>query len=193
MCCPARLGMGLITVALLVEMSVVTADSWPGWQGPNRDNISPDTGLLKKWPENGPPLKWKASGLGGGYSNVAVVDGKIYTMGQVGAPTGGYGAQSAKRPVRPAPQQLRAAAKVQPGPPRTVVEQRAIAWSSASTSRPEKSSGRRRSAVAIPTVRRQLMVTDFMASTVTASSPALIQAMERSSGTSVFRRIFTDT
>ena len=97
----ARLGLSLLAFALLVEMSLVSADSWPGWQGPTRDNISPDTGLLKKWPQDGPPLKWKASGLGGGYSNVAVVDGKIYTMGQVGAPTGGYGAPPAKRP-RPA-------------------------------------------------------------------------------------------
>jgi outer membrane protein assembly factor BamB len=98
----ARLCLGLFAVTLAAQSSLVRADSWPGWQGPNRDNISPDTGLLKKWPEDGPPLKWKASGLGGGYSGVAVVDGKIYTMGQVGATTGGYGAQPApaKRPAR---------------------------------------------------------------------------------------------
>jgi hypothetical protein len=85
----ARLILGLFALLLAAQTSVLSADSWPGWQGPNRDNISPDTGLLKKWPEDGPPLKWKASGLGGGYSGVAVVDGKIYSMGQVGAATGG--------------------------------------------------------------------------------------------------------
>jgi outer membrane protein assembly factor BamB len=95
-----RLCLSLFAVSLLAETSLLSADSWPGWQGPNRDNISPDTGLLKKWPQDGPPLKWKASGLGGGYSGISVVDGKIYTMGQVGAATGPYNAQPAPRPPR---------------------------------------------------------------------------------------------
>ncbi|HXY37262.1 MAG TPA: PQQ-binding-like beta-propeller repeat protein [Planctomycetaceae bacterium] len=95
--CIARLGLSWLALPLLVGTSVVSADSWPGWQGPNRDNISPDTGLLKKWPASGPPLKWKAVGLGGGYSGIAVVDGKIYTMGQVGAKAAGNNAQPAPR------------------------------------------------------------------------------------------------
>jgi outer membrane protein assembly factor BamB len=100
----ARLSLALLAVVLFAEARPASADSWPGWQGPNRDNISPDTGLLKKWPQDGPPLKWKATGLGGGYSSIAVVDGKIYTMGQVGASAGRYGAQPAPRPkaARPA-------------------------------------------------------------------------------------------
>jgi outer membrane protein assembly factor BamB len=56
-------------------------NEWPQWRGPNRDGISPETDLLDPWPEKGPPLVWKATGLGGGYSSVAVVDGKIYTLG----------------------------------------------------------------------------------------------------------------
>ena len=57
--------------------------NWPQWQGPNRDNLSTDTGLLKEWPKGGPPLAWKATGLGRGYSSVAIADGKIYTMGTI--------------------------------------------------------------------------------------------------------------
>ena len=57
---------------------------WPQWRGPNRDNISTETGLLKQWPAEGPPLVWKASGLGSGYSSVSVADGKIFTMGDHG-------------------------------------------------------------------------------------------------------------
>ena len=60
-----------------------TAD-WPGWLGPNRDGKSPDTGLLKEWPEGGPPLLWQASGIGSGFSTVAVVGGTVYTTGVVG-------------------------------------------------------------------------------------------------------------
>jgi outer membrane protein assembly factor BamB len=59
--------------------------NWPGWLGPNRDGKSPDTGLLKTWPEGGPPLLWKASGIGRGYSSVAVVDGCVYITGVVGS------------------------------------------------------------------------------------------------------------
>ena len=57
---------------------------WPGWRGPNRDGKSPDTGLLKEWPEGGPPLLWHARGIGKGYSSMAVVDGRVYTTGVIG-------------------------------------------------------------------------------------------------------------
>ncbi|HET9710636.1 MAG TPA: PQQ-binding-like beta-propeller repeat protein [Pyrinomonadaceae bacterium] len=58
-----------------------TAANWPQWRGPNRDGISKETGLLKQWPEGGPPLAWKATGAGGGYSSLSVANGKLYTMG----------------------------------------------------------------------------------------------------------------
>jgi outer membrane protein assembly factor BamB len=57
---------------------------WPQWRGPNRDGISTETGLLDSWPEDGPPLLWKAGGLGNGFSSVAVAQGKIFTMGRFG-------------------------------------------------------------------------------------------------------------
>ncbi len=56
---------------------------WPQWQGPARDNISRETGLLKKWPQGGPELLWSAEGLGAGYATVSVSDGTIYTTGTV--------------------------------------------------------------------------------------------------------------
>jgi len=58
--------------------------NWPAWRGANRDGKSPDTGLLKAWPDRGPKKLWAISGLGHGYSNVSVVDGNIYTTGIVG-------------------------------------------------------------------------------------------------------------
>ena len=56
---------------------------WPQWRGPNRDGKSPETGLLKQWPEAGPALAWKATGIGTGYSSVAVVGGRVFTMGDL--------------------------------------------------------------------------------------------------------------
>jgi len=66
------------TVILLAPL---TAADWPQWRGPDRDAKSSETGLLTEWPEGGPPLEWNATGLGGGYSSVAVAEGSIYTLG----------------------------------------------------------------------------------------------------------------
>lgn len=54
---------------------------WPQFRGPQRDLCSSETGLLKQWPVDGPPLVWKATGLGQGFSSVSVVDGMILTQG----------------------------------------------------------------------------------------------------------------
>jgi outer membrane protein assembly factor BamB len=54
---------------------------WPQWRGPNRDDVSKETGLLKKWPTGGPKLLWKFDQAGVGYSDVAVVGDNLYTMG----------------------------------------------------------------------------------------------------------------
>ena len=58
-----------------------TADDWPQWRGPQRDGVSTETGLADKWPSGGPPLLWRADGLGEGYGSVAVSDGTIYVQG----------------------------------------------------------------------------------------------------------------
>lgn len=66
---------------LLVLLSKpLFAEDWPQWQGPNRNAISSETGLLQQWPESGPPLAWKVDGLGGGDSAPAIADGKIFGM-----------------------------------------------------------------------------------------------------------------
>lgn len=57
------------------------AADWPQWRGLQRDNISPETGLLRAWPEGGPVLAWSASGLGAGFSSPAVVDYVTYITG----------------------------------------------------------------------------------------------------------------
>ena len=57
------------------------ADDWPQWRGPKRDAVSAETGLLKKWPAGGPKLAWELKGLGKGLSTVAIVGGRLYTMG----------------------------------------------------------------------------------------------------------------
>ena len=77
-----RVLLGAIFLLALAHQAVAqSAANWPQWRGPNRDGISKETGLLKQWPAEGPPLVWKASGAGGGYSSFSVANGKLYTMG----------------------------------------------------------------------------------------------------------------
>jgi outer membrane protein assembly factor BamB len=57
----------------------VKAEDWPRWRGPRLDGISRETGLLKNWPKDGPRQLWKAP-LSGGFSAVAVVDGRLFTQ-----------------------------------------------------------------------------------------------------------------
>jgi outer membrane protein assembly factor BamB len=58
--------------------------NWARFRGPNGDGKCPETGLLTSWPEEGPPLAWTIEGLGKGFASVAIVDGKLYTMGDHG-------------------------------------------------------------------------------------------------------------
>ena len=71
----------IVSIASLSAAITLTAGDWPQWRGPNRDGHSSDTGLLHEWPAAGPPLLWKTNGIGAGYSSVAVVNGKIFTLG----------------------------------------------------------------------------------------------------------------
>ena len=73
----------LVTTALL--LAIMAADTfgadWPQWQGPDRNGMSKETGLLQEWPKDGPPLAWRIPGLGGGDSVPAIVDGRIFVPG----------------------------------------------------------------------------------------------------------------
>ena len=74
----------VITLAALLVGAALAADDWPQWRGPRRDGLSQETGLLLEWPASGPPLAWKASGAGDGFSSLAVAGGAVFTMGAHG-------------------------------------------------------------------------------------------------------------
>src|ERR1700683_3525508 len=66
---------------MLASCLALSGSDWPGWRGPHRDDASSESGLLKQWPEGGPPLDWQAQGLGAGFSSIAIFGNRIYTMG----------------------------------------------------------------------------------------------------------------
>ena len=80
---PVRLPIVVLCGLLVASLPVATqpATEWFQWRGPNRDGISTETGLLKSWPQNGPPLAWKAAGAGTGYSSFSSSEGRLYTLG----------------------------------------------------------------------------------------------------------------
>ena len=79
-----RLLLSSFALALTFALSATAAD-WPQWRGPARDGVSKETGLLKEWPKDGPPVRWKRTDLGEGYSTPSVAAGRVYVQTTKGA------------------------------------------------------------------------------------------------------------
>ncbi len=62
-------------------VSLAIAEEWPQFRGPNRDGRSAQTGILENIAARAPELFWMETGVGRGYSSVAVSDGRIFTTG----------------------------------------------------------------------------------------------------------------
>ena len=78
-------------IAVLILLSVThtafAVDS-PQFRGVDRTGVFPETGLLREWPEGGPAVVWKATGIGGGFSSATVVNGNVYVTGMLGKDDG---------------------------------------------------------------------------------------------------------
>ncbi len=69
----------LLITFLVLQMS--PDDQISQWRGPARDGIYLETGLLKKWPDEGPTLKFKIETIGKGLSQPVVYKNIIYVTG----------------------------------------------------------------------------------------------------------------
>lgn len=75
-------GVQLISLSsLLFGCLAAGAADWPQWLGPNRNGVCGEKNLLTSWPKNGPKVLWKVKG-GDGYSTIAVVGNRAYTLVQ---------------------------------------------------------------------------------------------------------------
>jgi outer membrane protein assembly factor BamB len=74
----------VFALAALVAAPLAFAADWPQWRGPNGDAISPETGLLRKWPAGGPILAWTSRDAGRGFGAPAVVGDRVYVLGAPG-------------------------------------------------------------------------------------------------------------
>jgi outer membrane protein assembly factor BamB len=70
-----------LMIAGIFLFSSGSGDGFIQWRGPNRDGKYTEKGLLKKWPEKGPPLQWSFEGLGSGHGNAGFSRDKIFILG----------------------------------------------------------------------------------------------------------------
>ncbi len=70
----------LLSFALL--LCTARAEDWPQFQGPHRNGVSDETGLMKRWPEQGPEVLWTVE-VGAGFGGPCVQDGKVYLLDRV--------------------------------------------------------------------------------------------------------------
>lgn len=57
-------------------------DDWPQWMGTQRDNRWRETGLLKQFPDGGPPVVWRTP-VAGGYAGPAVAGPHVFVTDYV--------------------------------------------------------------------------------------------------------------
>src|SRR5262245_26260883 len=67
----------LSLLAIFIATTAASADDWPQWMGPNRDDVWAETGILEKFPDNGIKVLWRKP-VNGGFAGPAVVNGKVY-------------------------------------------------------------------------------------------------------------------
>lgn len=79
--CAALLSGTAIAPSTFAQSGSAASESWPRFRGADNTGRSPDTALLKTWPEGGPKRLWLFENAGHGYSGFSILDGKLYTMG----------------------------------------------------------------------------------------------------------------
>lgn len=70
------------TLSLLFLATAGRADDWPQFLGPNRDGVWRETGLIDRFPAEGPKVVWRKP-VGVGYAGPAVANGKVYLLDRV--------------------------------------------------------------------------------------------------------------
>jgi outer membrane protein assembly factor BamB len=69
----------LTAILLFAFLSNINAQDWPQFLGPNRNGISPQKGILRSWPANGPEVLWTAN-VGPGFGGPVIKEGRVYLL-----------------------------------------------------------------------------------------------------------------
>lgn len=74
----------LLALATALFTTAASADDWPHWMGPGRDNVWREEGIVERFPEGGPKILWRTP-IAGGYAGPAVAEGRVVVMDYVTA------------------------------------------------------------------------------------------------------------
>ena len=81
-CYSRRIGVLLSISFTVLSVNALSGADWPQFQGPDRNGISPETGLARVWPEGGPRVHWTFL-LAEGFAGPAIRDGEVYVLDRV--------------------------------------------------------------------------------------------------------------
>lgn len=82
-CHTLRTAARVFILLTLVGLFTASAGDWPQFQGPDRNGISPETGLARTWPEAGPKVLWSFP-LNEGFAGPAIAGGEVFILDRVG-------------------------------------------------------------------------------------------------------------
>ena len=72
----------MVTHVAQTMQSAPAMDDWNRWQGPTEDSVWHEEGILEKFPEGGPTIKWRVP-VRKGYSGPSVSDGRLFVMDRI--------------------------------------------------------------------------------------------------------------
>lgn len=67
----------LLALPVLLAVTSLHADDWPQWLGPQRDAVWRETGLVEKFPEGRPKVRWRVP-VNPGFSGPVVAGGRVF-------------------------------------------------------------------------------------------------------------------
>ncbi len=82
---PLRSLVARIVVTAVIGVATLPAaqaEDWPQWLGARRDGVWRETGILARFPKEGPKIRWRTP-IGAGYSGPAVAHGRVYITDRV--------------------------------------------------------------------------------------------------------------
>ncbi|HNR35049.1 MAG TPA: PQQ-binding-like beta-propeller repeat protein, partial [Candidatus Hydrogenedentes bacterium] len=68
-----------VMAVVMLGFGWAQAADWPQYGGPDRNNVSSEKGLARKWPEAGPKVLWTVN-LGPGYASPSIAGGRVYIL-----------------------------------------------------------------------------------------------------------------
>lgn len=83
----SKLVLALVAGVFFLEIlaAPTRGDDWPQWQGPQRDGVWRETGIVDTFPAGGPKVLWRTA-IGAGFAGPSVAQGKVFVADRINTP-----------------------------------------------------------------------------------------------------------